>query len=139
MSFTVETLGVSTPLQSRSGTFETGDSGGGSDRLVAFDGHPVAYAASETAEPCPSGDGGRRDHRGTGRQELQDGLLDGDTRDVSDHWKISVVQSPFCRRTSCARAGPSGRSDRSTKNLRSTSIPPFGSQSTRSSHERSSG
>src|SRR5262249_33300112 len=41
------------------------------------------------------------------------------------HWKISVVQSPPCRRTSCARAGPSGRSSKSTKKSRSTSIPPF--------------
>ncbi len=43
---------------------------------------------------------------------------------MRDHWKISVVQSPFCRRTSWARAGPSGRSEKSTKKSRSTSIPP---------------
>jgi hypothetical protein len=55
------------------------------------------------------------------------------------HWKISVVQSPPCNRTSCARAGPSGRSLKSTKKSRSTSIPPLGSQSTRSNHERSPG
>ena len=34
------------------------------------------------------------------------------------HWKISVVQSPPWRRTSWARAGPSGRSWRSTKKSR---------------------
>ncbi len=55
------------------------------------------------------------------------------------HWKISVVQSPFCNRTSCARAGPPGRSSRSTKKLRSTSMPPSGPQSTRSNHERRPG
>src|SRR5690348_8174037 len=53
-----------------------------------------------------------------------------------DHWKISVVQSPPWSRTSCARAGPPGRSWRSRKKPRSSSIPPSGSQSTRSSHER---
>jgi hypothetical protein len=41
-------------------------------------------------------------------------LFDGDAGDVrewkADHWKISVVQSPPWRRTSCARAGPVGRS-----------------------------
>ena len=47
---------------------------------------------------------------------LEHGLLDGDPNDVrDDHWKISVVQSPPWRRTSCARAGPSGRSGKSTK------------------------
>ena len=44
----------------------------------------------------------------------------------ADHWKISVVQSPPWRRTSCARAGPSGRSWKSTKKSGSTSIPPVG-------------
>ena len=52
---------------------------------------------------------------------------------ASDHWKISVVQSPPWRRTSWARAGPSGRSWKSTKKSGSTSMPPFGSQSIRSS------
>ena len=56
-----------------------------------------------------------------------------------DHRKISVVQSPCWRRTSCARAGPSGRSWKSTKKSGSTSMPPFGSQSIRRSHERMPG
>jgi len=56
-----------------------------------------------------------------------------------DHWKISVVQSPPWRRTSWARAGPSGRAWKSTKKSRSTSIPPSGWQFTFSSQERSSG
>jgi hypothetical protein len=55
------------------------------------------------------------------------------------HWKISVVQSPPWRRTSWARAGPSGRSYKSTKKPRSTSMPPSDKQLTRSSHERNSG
>ena len=45
-----------------------------------------------------------------------------------DHWKISVVQSPPWRRTSWARAGPPGRSWKSTKKSGSISIPPSGSQ-----------
>ena len=56
-----------------------------------------------------------------------------------DHWKIAVVQSPPWSRTSCARAGPSGRSEKSTKKSGSISMPPFGSQSSRKSQERSSG
>jgi hypothetical protein len=47
-----------------------------------------------------------------------------------NHWKISVVQSPPWRRTSWARAGPSGRAWKSTKKSRSTSIPPCGWQFT---------
>ena len=44
-----------------------------------------------------------------GGEELQDALLDRQPEDVGDdHWKISVVQSPPWRRTSCARAGPPG-------------------------------
>ena len=70
-------------------------------------------------------------------------LFDRDARDVgegrADHWKISVVQSPPWRRTSWARAGPSGRSWKSTKKSGSTSIPPSGEQLTRISHERSPG
>jgi hypothetical protein len=58
---------------------------------------------------------------------------------VPPYAKISVVQSPFCSRTSCARAGPPGRSSKSTKNPRSTSIPPAGSQSILSNQERSPG
>ena len=74
------------------------------------------------------------------RAERCDRLLDREAADVSEaHWKISVVQSPPWRRTSWARAGPSGRSWRSTKKSGSISIPPSGSQLTRSSHERSSG
>jgi hypothetical protein len=56
-----------------------------------------------------------------------------------NHGKISVVQSPPCRRTSWARAGPSGRAWKSTKKSRSTSIPPSGWQFTFRSQERSSG
>ena len=56
-----------------------------------------------------------------------------------NHWKISVVQSPPWRRTSWARAGPSGRAWKSTKKSRSTSIPPSGWQFTFRSQERSSG
>ena len=70
-------------------------------------------------------------------------LFDGHAGDVCEghvgHWKISVVQSPPWRRTSCARAGPSGRSWRSTKKSGSISMPPSGEQLMRSSHERSPG
>ena len=82
----------------------------------------------------------RHEQRGTEGPEC---LLDGDAADVregrADHWKISVVQSPPWRRTSWARAGPSGRSWKSTKKSGSTSIPPSGEQLTRISHERSPG
>jgi RNA polymerase sigma factor (sigma-70 family) len=85
-------------------------------------------------------DRGARQQRGTGRRERQRALLDGHAHDVRDgHWKISVVQSPFWRRTSWARAGPSGRSERSRKKPGSTSMPPSGWQSTRSSQERRPG
>ena len=72
------------------------------------------------------------------RTEGPDRLFQGDTADVrqrhSDHWKISVVQSPPWSRTSWVRAG-----SKSTKKPGSSSIPPAGSQFTRSSHERSPG
>jgi hypothetical protein len=78
-----------------------------------------------------------------GGTEGPERLLDGEAADVRegrvDHWKISVVQSPPWRRTSWARAGPSGRSWKSTKKSRSTSMPPSGEQFTRISHERSPG
>ena len=57
----------------------------------------------------------------------------------ASYWKISVVQSPFCSRTSWARAGPPGRSWKSTKKLGSTVIPPSGWQSTFKSHDFISG
>src|SRR5204863_5815690 len=96
--------------------------------------------ASEAAERRAAGDRDRGDEYRARRHELEDGFLDGYPHDVrDDHWKISVVQSPPCRRISCARAGPSGRSWKSTKKSRSTSMPPFGSQSIRKSQERSSG
>src|SRR3954454_6854318 len=83
---------------------------------------------------------GRQKQRGA---EGSEHLLDRNASHVRDreagHWKISVVQSPPWSRTSCARAGPSGRSWKSRKKSRSTSMPPAGSQSTLSSHERSSG
>ena len=70
-------------------------------------------------------------------------LFDGHAADVregqADHWKISVVQSPPWRRTSWARAGPPGRSWKSTKKSGSTYIPPSGPQFTFRSHERSPG
>jgi hypothetical protein len=82
----------------------------------------------------------RHEKRGTEGPEC---LFDGDAADVreghADHWKISVVQSPPWRRTSWARAGPSGRSWKSTKKCGSISIPPSGGQLTRISHERSPG
>ena len=86
-------------------------------------------------------------HRGDGaephdehRAERPDRLRDWDAGDVREpgHWKVSVVQSPPWRRTSRARAGPSGRSWKSTKS-RSISMPPSGEQFTRISHERSHG
>ena len=64
--------------------------------------------------------------RGTERPER---LLDREAADVRErHWKISVVQSPPWRRTSWARAGPSGRSWKSTKKSGSISMPPSGAQ-----------
>ena len=69
------------------------------------------------------------------RRERRHALLEWDAADVGDgHWKISVVQSPPWRRTSCVRAGSN-----STKKPGSSSMPPSGSQFTRSSHERSPG
>ena len=69
------------------------------------------------------------------RRERRYALLDRDAADVGEtHWKISVVQSPPWRRTSCVRAGSN-----STKKPGSSSMPPSGSQSTRSSQERSPG
>jgi hypothetical protein len=59
--------------------------------------------------------------------------------EAHSYWKISVVQSPPWRRTSCARARPAGRSWKSTKKSGSTSIPPSGEQFTRRSQERRPG
>src|SRR5262245_29564381 len=100
----------------------------------------AAKTLRNAAQP-DSHDHEQRGHHGRAhRHELQDALLDGDSHDVrNDHWKISVVQSPPWRRTSWARAGPSGRSWKSTKKSGSISIPPSGPQFTFSSHERSSG
>jgi hypothetical protein len=98
-----------------------------------------ALPAEARAKVCPC-HSEAREYRGPKRAEC---LFDGDTADVgdghADHWKISVVQSPPWRRTSCARAGPPGRSWKSRKKSRSTSMPPCGAQLTRSSHERRSG
>jgi hypothetical protein len=73
------------------------------------------------------------------RTEGADGFFDREWADVGDHWKISVVQSPPWRRTSCARAGPLGRSWKSTKNSVSISMPPSGKQFTRVNQERRPG
>jgi hypothetical protein len=82
----------------------------------------------------------RHKQRGT---EGSERLFDWEAADVcdgaADHWKISVVQSPPWRRTSCARAGPPERSWKSTKNSGSISMPPSGAQFTRSSQERRPG
>ena len=112
---------------------ETSPRGGPPDQLgVSLGGRlPV----ESDAKPGDS-DADRRKQR---RAEGAERLLDREAADVRDHWKISVVQSPPSRRASCARAGPPGRSWKSTKKSRSTAIPPSGSQSTFSSHERSSG
>jgi DNA-binding CsgD family transcriptional regulator len=74
-----------------------------------------------------------------GGEERLDQLVLAEVVGHDDHWKISVVQSPPWRRTSWARAGPSGRPWKSTKKSRSTSIPPSGWQFTFRSQERSSG
>src|SRR5262249_3478841 len=80
------------------------------------------------------GEGGRR--RSHCWREPDGALLDREPEDVGeDHWKISVVQSPPCRRTSWARAGPPGRWWRSTKKSRSSCMPPSGLQFTRRSQE----
>ncbi len=98
---------------------------------------PAWTPASEPGERVAGGDRDGGHGRRAGRSEQHEALLDGKTYDVgNDHWKISVVQSPFCRRTSCARAGPSGRSWKSTKKSGSISMPPSGSQSMRRSQER---
>src|SRR6266508_1491071 len=82
-------------------------------------------ASSPEEEECRHG--GRAGHG-----QLRDQLFAHVMGD--DHWKISVVQSPFWSRASCACAGW-----KSTKKSRSTSMPPFGSQFTRSSQERRPG
>jgi hypothetical protein len=77
------------------------------------------------------------------RTDGANGLFDGEAADMREghagHWKISVVQSPPWRRTSWARAGPPGRSWKSTKKSGSISMPPSAAQLTRSSHDRSPG
>ena len=61
-------------------------------------------AASSARRSRPRSGSPRPPARTAGR------LLDREPADVpDDHWKISVVQSPCWSRTSCARAGPSGR------------------------------
>src|SRR5690348_17112791 len=101
---------------------------------------PGSHAAEASAN---RGDRRAKCHekRGTKQPEC---LLDRDAGDVpagqaEAHWKISVVQSPPCSRTSWARAGPSARSWKSTKKPGSTSIPPSGEQFTLKSQERSPG
>src|SRR5262245_18701239 len=56
-----------------------------------------------------------------------------------DHGNTSEVESPPASRTSCARAGPSGRSWKSTKNSGSTAMEPSSPMSTLSRYERRSG
>src|SRR6266542_1469409 len=121
---------------------------GGSRRATAQAACSVSCRSTSTSEayaecslqPRPTDDRDRGHHRRAGRHELQEALLDGDAHDVrDDHWKISVVQSPPWSRTSCARAGPSGRSWKSRKKSGSIVMPPFGSQLIRRSHERMSG
>src|SRR5262249_41867848 len=104
--------------------------------LVRVAAPPAAQALDRRAERDRGGGGQRPDDR----RPLVGALLDRDPEDVRhDHWKISVVQSPPCSRTSCARAGPPGRSWKSTKNRSSSSMPPSGPQLTRSIQERSPG
>src|SRR5262249_56640470 len=99
-----------------------------------------SLAALEPGNGRAGGDRNGSYGRPAQRYKLEDALLDRESHDVrDDHWKISVVQSPFCRRTSCARAGPSGRSWKSAKKSGSISIPPLGSQSTLSSQACISG
>src|SRR4051812_33318816 len=93
--------------------------------LLARASHTCSYAGHASS-----------DHREQERPERADRFFDWEWTDVGDHWKISVVQSPPCRRTSCARAGPPGRSWKSTKKSVSTSIPPSGKQITRVNQER---
>src|SRR4051794_19244228 len=78
--------------------------------------------APRAGDAQPGGDRRERgEQRGAGGRER---LLEREAGDVGEaHWKISVVQSPPWRRTSWARAGPPARSWRSTKNLRSISMP----------------
>ena len=122
--------------------------GGGSMRAMLSRSGPLATDGSGAEAPAPAGPPGaegppagpelaagtpsqptveqrpRRehepgDHCRPARDERDDELLDGDAADVrDDHWKISVVQSPPWSRTSCARAGPPGRSWKSTKKSR---------------------
>jgi hypothetical protein len=96
-----------------------------------------AERSAESAQPDPHGDDERRRRRRAPCDEGRDQVLP--QMMGHDHWKISVVQSPFWSRTSCVRAGPSGRLWKSTKKSRSISMPPFGSQSIRRSQERRPG
>jgi len=109
--------------------------------LVSDDGaEQQLRTPSQPVERGAADDGDRGDHGRPDGDELEDALLDRDSHHVrDDHWKISVVQSPPWSRTSCARAGLSGRSWKSTKKSGSISMPPLGSHLIRSSQERSSG
>jgi hypothetical protein len=98
-----------------------------------------AHVANASAEPGRHRTGDNEERWAEGPERLFNGHP-GDVRErKADHWKISVVQSPPWRRTSWARAGPPGRSWKSTKKSGSTSMPPSGEHLTRSSHERSPG
>jgi hypothetical protein len=117
----------------------------GSDNRVAEDSPRLRLVWLGTPEPPAEPPEPRADEDGEdarrGRESEQP-LLERQASDVGEgdaHWKISVVQSPPWRRTSWARAGPAGRSWKSRTKFGSTSIPPSGSQFTRSSQERSPG
>src|SRR5262249_5039896 len=98
---------------------------------------PAAEPSAEAAELAAEEE--ERHGRRAGGRELQDALLDREPEDVRDHWNTSEVESPPWSRTSCARAGPSGRSWKSTKKSGSTAIDPSSATSTLSRYELSSG
>src|SRR5262249_60081897 len=99
-----------------------------------------AEPAPQAVETGPAGDRDPGQDRAAGGRELHDVLLDGEPHDVAeDHRNTSEVESPPCRRISCARAGPSGRAWKSTKKSGSTAIEPSSAMSTFNREERSSG
>ena len=105
------------PSQSASPSSGTGEAARSPPLLAGWirSGFGPSKPAGHAAEPSATGDDDRRQQHSADRRELEDALLDREAHDVSDdHANTSEVESPPCKRISCARAGPSGRSWKST-------------------------
>src|SRR5207249_2524315 len=109
-------------------------------QLCPAGGGAACRACLQRAESCPTGNRDRRHNDRAGGYDLQNALLDRNPQDVGDdHGNTSEVESPPWSRTSCARAGPSRRSWKSTKKSGSTAIEPSPAMSILSRYERSPG